>query len=148
MEKWIHIIFSVVWGSTELPSDQMRCSPPAWLTAAEFEDSVPSLEAKTDILVQLLQSSRKTLVYAGCGLSTSVGVAQTARGQLHMAGGQFPTPRSGLTPRGKLGTHEKRTEAKPGASHFTLTSLYRVLGNIFDFLHNILFFQRTILLEK
>ena len=119
-------MFLVVWGSTELPTDKMRCSSPSWLTAAEFQDSEANLEAKTDILVQLLQSSRSTLVYAGCGISTSVGVAQTARGPLHIAGGQFPTPRSGLTPRGQLGTHEKRTEAKPGASHFTLTSLYRV----------------------
>ena len=130
--------FLVVWGSTELPTDRMRCPSPAWLTAAEFQDSEVNLEVKTDILAQLLQSSRNTLVYVGCGISTSVGVDQTARGPIHIAGGQFPTPRSGLTPRGKLGTHEKRTEAKPGASHFTLTSLHRVGNDLYCSFLNIL----------
>ena len=76
-----------------------------------------------DSLAQLLTLSHHTLVYAGCGLSTSAGVAQTARGHRFVelrSGGQMMSDRS------RILRSEKRTEAVPGLGHFTLTSLYKV----------------------
>ena len=78
---------------------------------------------QVDSLGHLLSLARHTLVYAGCGLSTSAGVAQTARGH------RFVEPRSGgqmMSDRSRILTSEKRTEAVPGLAHFTLTSLYKV----------------------
>ena len=78
---------------------------------------------QVDSLGHLLGLARHTLVYAGCGLSTSAGVAQTARGH------RFVEPRSGgqmMSDRSRILRSEKRTEAVPGLAHFTLTSLYKV----------------------
>ena len=76
---------------------------------------------KVDGLALLLSHSSHALVYTGCGISVSVGVAQTARGQ------RFVEPRSGeLSDRSALLRSEKKTEAVPGMSHFSLTSLLRV----------------------
>ena len=77
---------------------------------------------QVDSLGHLLSLARHTLVYAGCGLSTSAGVAQTARGH------RFVEPRSAaqLSDRSRILRSEKRTEAVPGLAHFTLTSLYKV----------------------
>lgn len=78
---------------------------------------------QVDSLGHLLGLAHHTLVYAGCGLSTSAGVAQTARGH------RFVEPRSAaqlMSDRSRILRSEKRTEAVPGLAHFALTSLYKV----------------------
>ena len=99
----------VTWGSTATPSPaQDPATTPAWLTATEFSDPEASLAVKISALQDLLVSSRRTLVYAGAGASTSAGLRQWARG--------------GLV---DLGDH-RTTEAAPSLTHLSLASLVKV----------------------
>ena len=98
----------VTWGSTASPSEDMR-ECPSWLTAAEFSDRPASLEVKVTALLDLLNSSRHTVIFAGAGVSTSAGVRQRARAD----------------PSRTVRDH-RRTEAVPTITHLTLTSLVKV----------------------
>ena len=98
----------VTWGSTASPSEDMR-ECPSWLTAAEFSDRPASLEVKLTALLDLLRSSRHTVIFAGAGVSTSAGVRQRARAD--------PS---------RTVRDQKRTEAVPTITHLTLTSLLKV----------------------
>ena len=102
----------VTWGSTASPSEDMR-ECPSWLTAAEFSDRPASLEVKLTALLDLLNSSRHTVIFAGAGVSTSAGVRQRARAD----------------PSRTVRDH-RRTEAVPTITHLTLTSLLKVSSSL------------------
>ena len=64
-----------IWKSERKPREDHGA--PKWLTATEFQDHPDVLAAKCKQLAQLIQLSRKTVLYTGAGISASV-VGQAA----------------------------------------------------------------------
>eukprot|EP01052_Picozoa_sp_SAG31_P034297 SAG31_NODE_3989_length_3681_cov_6.728042_3_plen_117_part_00 len=93
----------MTWRSKEKPREDHEDAA-SWLTASEFEDTEPALEAKCRKLAELLRLSRKTVVYSGAGLSVAAGIGQAARGAAK--GG-------------------KSTNATPTYAHYALGAMYR-----------------------
>merc|ERR1719253_2474534 len=69
---------AVSWASDQPPRDDHEA--PDWLTASEFCEQEPALEAKVTQLAQLLKGSNRTVVYSGAGISKAAGIGQAARG--------------------------------------------------------------------
>ena len=114
----------MTWGSTEFPSPakspELSATAP-WLTAAEFQDTPDTADVKTDVLIQLLHCARHAVVYTGCGVSTSAGIRQEARGS---------------DPANNDKYFYKTTEAVPSVSHLALASLFKVIPLLLhSFLH-------------
>lgn len=91
------------WESNAKPRDDHEA--PEWLTASEFEDVPEVMDIKLTQLAELLQASRKTVVYSGAGISRAAGIGQAARG-------------AGVS--GK-----KTTNALPTYTHYALGALAR-----------------------
>lgn len=74
-----------------------------WLTATEFQDHEDVIEAKCEMLAQLLRMSNRTVVYSGAGISVAACIGQAAAG-------------SGAD-------KSKSTDALPTKTHFALGAL-------------------------
>ena len=68
----------VKWKSAARPRDDH--DTPGWLTASEFTDLPHVLKQKVEHLAQLLQLSRKTVIYSGAGISVAAQISMAARG--------------------------------------------------------------------
>lgn len=68
----------VKWKSAARPRDDH--DTPGWLTATEFTDQPHVLKQKVEYLAQLLQLSRRTVIYSGAGISVAAQVSMAARG--------------------------------------------------------------------
>jgi len=97
---------SVTWECNEPPRDDHDC--PKWLKASEFEDRSDALQAKCEQLAELMQLSKRTVIYTGAGISASV-VGQAAR--------------SGANEQGWK--EDGGLYAKPTETHFLLSHLAR-----------------------
>lgn len=80
---------------------------PDWLTATEYQDVNSSLEAKADVLADLLLNSKKTVLYTGAGISASV-IGQAAVSSVN-----------------KVGWVGKGVHASPTSTHYILSQLVR-----------------------
>lgn len=89
------------WKSNQKPRDDHDAAD--WLTATEFEDVEEMLEAKCELLAQMLRMSKKTVVYSGAGISVAACIGQAAVG-------------SG-------GAGEKSLDALPTKTHYALAAL-------------------------
>lgn len=65
------------WECNDPPRDDH--DGPGWLKASEYQDCPDAFQAKCEQLAQLMQLSKKTVLYTGAGISASV-VGQAARG--------------------------------------------------------------------
>lgn len=66
------------WQSDQKPRDDHTA--PDWLTATEFEDQQAVMDAKCEMLAQMIKHSNKTVVYSGAGISVASCIGQAARG--------------------------------------------------------------------
>mmetsp|Transcript_2021 Transcript_2021/g.4559 ORF Transcript_2021/g.4559 Transcript_2021/m.4559 type:complete len:423 (+) Transcript_2021:134-1402(+) len=78
---------TMTWESPQKPRDDHHNytttdedDPKSWLTASEYQDEDVVMKLKIQKLAQLLQQSKKTVVYSGAGISVSAGIGQAARG--------------------------------------------------------------------
>jgi len=84
----------VAWECNDPPRDDH--DSPGWLKASEYQDCPDAFQAKCEQLAQLMQLSKKTVLYTGAGISASV-VGQAARGGANeqgwkAGGGRFANP--------------------------------------------------------
>ena len=71
--------------SCAVASDALARPDYTAVKSSEFLDSADVLDAKADILVELLRKSKQTMIYSGAGISTSSGIrdyASQAQGSL------------------------------------------------------------------
>ena len=95
-----------IWKSERKPREDHGA--PKWLTATEFQDHPDVLAAKCKQLAQLIQLSRKTVLYTGAGISASV-VGQAALSGTNTVGWKAGGKRA----------------AKPTCTHYALGLLGR-----------------------
>lgn len=70
---------TMTWESPLKPRDD-HSNGSGWLTACEYQDEDFVMKLKIKKLAELLQRSKKTVVYSGAGISVSAGIGQAARG--------------------------------------------------------------------
>jgi NAD-dependent SIR2 family protein deacetylase len=81
------------------------------VNSSEYVDSAEVLDAKADLLVEILRRSKQTLIYSGAGISTSAGIGDYAS----RACGSLVQQRSGFG--------GNRLEAQPTPAHRILAAL-------------------------